>query len=321
MRSRPSAAWTAAVPRLARALSTLPILPILVAASLAPLIGLLACGGDGGPPVARLRVEPRELTLAHGTFAEVLLHWDLTRNLDGVSGEPRVFVHLLDDQDRLTRTFDHALPGGWKVGEKRMDVFRVYQSILAPPLPPGDYSLVVGLYDEAGTRWPLEVEGESLPRSEYRVAKVMVPAGPSGSPALAFTPTWSPTMAGADRQTVAVRWVTGDGAIQLSDIEGSGHLWLRLRIPPEGVAGEQRVFRRDAGESASPSVRLVTPCSGFEAFISGDGAHDLEVPVETGDGRCVIRLEPNYAMVSQGLEQQSVLLENIAWRAAEQPAE
>jgi len=301
--------------RLARALSTLPILPLLGAAVLLPLAGLVACGGADGPPVARLRVEPRELTLAHGTYVEVMLQWQLTRALGDVSGEPRVFVHLLDDQGRLTRTFDHALPGEWSVGEERMDVTRVYQSVLAPPLPPGDYALTVGLYDSAGRRWPLDVEGESLAKSEYEIAKVVVPAGPSGAPALGFSPTWSPTMAGSDRQTLAVRWVTGDGAIQLDDIAGAGELWLRLQIPPAGAQGEQRVFRREAGESAAPSVRLVSSCSGFEAFITGDGSHDVEVPVGTGGGRCAIRLEPNYAMVSEGLEQRSVLLENVAWRA------
>lgn len=315
MRSRPTTVWSAAATRLARALSTLPILPILGAAALLPVAGLLACGGSEGPPVARVRVEPRELTLAHGTYVEVLFQWQLTRELGDVSGEPLVFVHLLDDQGRLTRTFDHPLPGEWRVGEERTDMARVYQSVLAPPLPPGDYSLTVGLYDAAGRRWHLDVEGEALGKSEYQVAKVVVPAGPSGAPALGFSPSWSPTMAGSDRQTLALRWVTGDGVIQLNDVTGSGELWLRLQIPPDGVEGKQRVFRREAGESAAPSVRLVSPCSGFEAFITGEGPHDVEVPVETDDGRCVIRLEPNYAMVSEGLEQQSVLLENVAWKA------
>lgn len=307
MRSRPSSEWTSPALRLAGALA-------IVALAVVPLAALTACGGGDGPPVARLHVEPRELTLAHGTFSEMLLQWDMTRDIQDVSGELRVFVHLLDDQGRLTRTFDHPLPGGWSVGEERRDMTRIYQSILAPPLPPGDYALSVGLYDEAGNRWPLEVEGEEVGRSEYRVAKVVVPSGPSGSPALGFNQAWSPTMAGADRQTLAVRWLTGDGALRLSDLAGVGELWLRLQIPPAGLDGEQRVFRPAAEETTMPSVRLVTPCSGFEAFITGDGTHDVEVPVAAEDGRCVIRLEPNYAMVSEGLEQRSVLLENVAWR-------
>ncbi len=312
------------------ALSTLPAhfserLPALLAAAclLAGLSVLTGCGGADGKPVARLQVDPQEITLAHSTYEEVRLDWSMTSELSGVSGPLRVFVHLLDDQGRLTRTFDHAMPGGWAVGEERRDVVRLVQSALAPPLPPGNYRLSVGLYDGGGHRWPIDVEGERVDSGEYVVADVVVPSTPAAVPLFSFSPTWSPTLAGGDRQILAVRWLTGDGTILLEEVPGPGKLWLRIRIPEEGVGDAHRVMLPDHSGPAEPSVLVGAPCAGFQVSVSGEGSHDVEVPVTTDDGSCAIRLRPNYSMVSEGAEQQSMLLESIAWRAtgASEPSE
>lgn len=294
------------------------------------LLGPLGCGGaQEGPPVATLDIEPREVTVNHSSYADLDLHWQLTGELEGRQGTLRVFVHLLDEEGRLTRTFDHLPPGEWTVGEEWEDSTRIYQSVLAPPLPPGSYTLTIGLYDGADQRWPLDVEGEAVDRQEYAVARVEVPSEPTDLPRIGFSPSWSPTMAGADRQVLAVRLLTGDGSIQVDQVSGRRTLWMQLRIP-EAVSGtSRRIFRPGSAEAENPSVRIVAPCSGYEAFITGDGLHDVEVPVapasgdDTGEtaktaGGCEIRLEPNYAMVDQGVEQQSLALHNLAWQGGAQ---
>jgi len=288
-----------------------------LALGLSLLLGLVACGGGQGSPVAQLEVEPHALDLAHATFEDMTLHWRMTAPLEGLVGTPRVFVHLLDDQGRLTRTFDHPMPGGWTVGDERADQVRLVQSALAPPLPPGSYRLSVGLYDADGHRWPLAVEGDRVDNGEYTVADVTVPPTPAQVPIVSFSPTWSPTLAGGDRQILAVRWLTGDGTILLDEVTDPGVLWLKIRIPEQTADGSHRVLLPDRPGSEMPSVHVEAPCSGFEASVSGEGSHDVDVPVTAADGSCAIRLRPNYAMVTDGVEQQTVLLETLAWQASD----
>jgi len=289
--------------------------PVLLV-GLTLVLGLAGCGGGGGSPVAKLEVATPEITLGHSTFRDLQLNWSMTSELAGQTGTLRVFVHLLDDQDRLVRTFDHPMPGGWAVGEEREDVVRLAQSALAPPLPPGDYRLTVGLYDGEGHRWPLDVEGDRVDTGEYAVADVVVPSEPAAVPLFSFSPTWSPTVAGGDRQILAVRWLTGPGTILLDEIPEAGELWLQIRIPEEGVGNAHRVLLPDQPGPAEPSVHVGAPCGGFQASISGEGSHDVVVPVPAADGSCAIRLRPNYAMVEDGVEQKSVLLEALAWRGS-----
>ncbi|HEX6200721.1 MAG TPA: hypothetical protein VF150_10685 [Thermoanaerobaculia bacterium] len=320
--------------------------------ALAVGLGALAgCGGEEAEPVARLAADPMALTVAYGTYTGLGLTWQPTAELEGASGEARVFLHLLDDDGGLARTFDHDIPGGWRVGRESSYRVPVYQSLLAPPLPPGTYSLTAGLYDAEGNRWPLTFEGERTGRHEYRVATVEVPAQGAELPAVQFSPTWSPTLAGADRQVVAFRWLAGDGAIRLTDLPGPGTLWIALVIPgpgaggltrrmlpeagggSEGDAGEAEEGAEDEGEGAEaegaaaeteapggePRVSVEASCSGFTAQVSGEGRHDVEVPVTAGDAEeadCEVTLRPNYAMESPAGDEQTVLLEILAWKPA-----
>jgi hypothetical protein len=317
--------------------------------ALAVGLGALAgCGGEEAEPVARLAAEPMALTVAYGTYTALGLTWQPTAELEGASGEARVFLHLLDEDGGLARTFDHDIPGGWQVGRERSYRVPVYQSLLAPPLPPGDYSLTAGLYDAEGNRWPLAFEGEGTGRHEYRVATVEVPAQGAELPAVQFSPTWSPTLAGADRQVVAFRWLAGDGAIRLTDLPGPGTLWMALGIPGAGVGGLTRRMLPESGEGGGeegeaegaedegegegaepegaggeteapdgePRVSVEASCGGFTAQVSGEGRHDVEVPVHSEAGECEVTLRPNYIMESPAGDEQTVVLQILAWKPA-----
>lgn len=306
---------------------------LYIATLTAGLAGFAGCGGEEAEPVARLVAEPMELTVAYGTYAGLELTWRPTAELEGASGEPRVFLHLLDEDGELARTFDHDLPGTWSVGDERSYRVPVYQSLLAPPLPPGRYSLTAGLYDGENNRWPLSFEGERVGRHEYRVAAVEVPARGTELPAVQFSPTWSPTLAGADRQVVAFRWLEGEGTIRLGEVPEDGTLWMVLRIPGAQEAGATRRLLPVTGEgegegeaggeegeapppAAEPRVGVTASCSGFEAQVSGEGRHDVGVPVTAGGSDCVVTLSPNYTVESRAGEDRTVLLEVLAWKPA-----
>jgi hypothetical protein len=265
--------------------------------------------------VASLTATPERFVLPYGSFTDLELGWRVTADAEGAVEPLRVFLHLLDAGGALARTFDHDLPGPLREGRERRYQARIYQSILAPPLPPGAYTLTGGLYDGEGRRWPLDTEAEKVGRDEYRLATVEVPSRGLELPAVEFSESWSPTLAGADRQVVAFRWLSGDGAIRLRELSGPGTLWLGLRVPGAEEGELRRRLLEPAAEGdGGPRVRVAADCGGFAAELSGDGHHDLEVPLAPGDGACEVTLTPNYVLDSPGDAGRSVLLEVLAWR-------
>src|SRR5262249_55117598 len=109
---------------------------VLLPISLVTLALAAGCGGKQ-TPVARVAVDPSLGRLPFGRARAVRLTWTPSAPLEGET--PTVFIHLLDDKDKkkVTRTFDHPLPGRWREGAPITDEFKVYQSALAPPLPAG----------------------------------------------------------------------------------------------------------------------------------------------------------------------------------------
>src|SRR6185436_11038527 len=114
-----------------------------LALALAPALLALAC--HGAEPVARLASDTQELSLPHGRHAGLRLRWEPLQ--DQVPGTvPVVFLHLLDAQRNIVRTFDHDLPSPWKNGQELADPVGIYHTALGPALPPGEYELTGGLY-------------------------------------------------------------------------------------------------------------------------------------------------------------------------------
>jgi hypothetical protein len=284
---------------------------------LALSLGVLAsCGEDDGTPVARVDVTPRQLRLGYPEVQTLRLEWTPTAELEGLSSQPMVFIHLLDEKKTLVRTYDHPFPQKWRPGTPVSDEARLFQSQLAPPLSPGKYTVTVGLY-EGKRRWALEGLGERVDRGEYVAAQVEVPSEAT-APKLVFSPQWLPVEPGADRQVLVRRWLNGRGAIRLEGTRGPGALWLVLRIPPVDAANERLELE---GTANVPGV-LVRGCGGFEMSVSGPGTHEIEVPVDSSQNPCRIGLNPNYTIVAATTGQRrSVSLENAAWEAGARKAD
>jgi hypothetical protein len=291
----------------------LPALPIAVLA-----LSLAGCRGDEAPAVARVAVSPRAFRLAYPQSQMLHLEWQPSAPLAGLSVQPMVFLHLRDEKNHVVRTFDHPLPQRWQEGTPQTYDARVFQSVLAPPLPAGRYTLTLGLY-EGKTRWPLDGVGKRIDKREYAAVDVEVPAGTVG-PGFAFTPSWLPPEPGGDRFVVARRWLNGRGAIGLRDLKESGSVWLLLRIP----SGKEPNETLAVESGGVPSVLVRGTCGGMETSLSGPGMHEVELPVEPpANGVCRITFVPNFTLTSAVTGQvRSVSLENAAWApaAAGQPA-
>ncbi len=96
---------------------------------------------DGAPLIALDGYSLLTPALAPGDILQVALFW---RGLEPLEERYKVFVHLYDDGGRLVAQTDNE-PGTptWPPGERVVDRYGV---LVPAETPPGDYSLVVGLY-------------------------------------------------------------------------------------------------------------------------------------------------------------------------------
>ena len=265
------------------------------------------CGGETAA-VAKLTVSPSALRLPPREVTALKLSWEPKAALDTKAGPPIVFVHLLDDKDTVLRTFDHPFPEAWKPGAPVTYEIKLFQSALAKPLPAGKYRLTVGLYGQEGPRWPLAGAGKKVGKHEYEAAEVTAPPKGKG-PRFTFSQQWLPTEPGTDRQVVARRWLVGRGAFRVSGIHEKGTLWLALHIPrPE--PGETLVYEEGATQ---PEATVTNSCGG-EAGVSGEGVHDVELPMgppAEGDS-CRLTVKANFHLELRQARR-AVSLEALAW--------
>ena len=242
-----------------------------------------------------------------------------------------VFVHLKDSGGVLVRTFDTPLDGSWTPGETLEVDVPLYQSALAPPLAPGSYDLIVGIYSPTGERLPLALEstvgGAPAPNAaalgsrEYRVATLEVPPVGAEAPAFAFDTAWADAEPGADQQILGRRWLTGEGTVEIANLEVPGSLWLRLQIPTTDPEVARMVPNEEgAPETAVPRLEISSTCTDQIWTFTGAGIHEKILPVHgAGDtATCEVTVSPDYVILFlESLERRSAVLDLLALTPAE----
>ncbi|MCB1032885.1 MAG: hypothetical protein KDD47_03515 [Acidobacteria bacterium] len=285
-----------------------------------PVLFLLVVGcsrPEPAEPVATVQVNLSNDSLPFPEWRTVGLTWHPTAPLD-VDGQPSVFLHLLDGAGELVRTFDHPLPSPWEIGGDLQYEVEIYQSGLGAPLAPGEYELVLGLYGAGKQRWPLSIAGATeRPRWEYSVARVEVPAVGADSPAFEFPAPWSPLEPGSDLQVLGRRWLSGNGAIEVENLEVPGTVKLRVAVPAGGSDAAGWEFRR--GEEA-PVLEVSSTCSGTVRSLEVPGTFEVVLPVFPAgeDLSCELRFLANYELVHGSTQERRTLaLEILSWTAAQ----
>ncbi len=286
---------------------------------LAAGLALTGCGKEPDP-VGRLGTGAGEIRLGYPQVVELELSWEMKRPLEGLAGPVRVFVHLLDSRGDIVRTFDHDLPGAWKVGGELSYKIPIYQSALAPALEEGRYKLTCGLYDGEGNRWPLENAGAEIGEAEYEIATVSVVESGPKMPQFFFSSSWLPVEGGSDLQILARRWLTQNDVIRLGGLTGPGKLWLNVGIP-EG--GGELLAPTMAEGAVEQSVSITTTCGDAAVQISGPGSHSIELPIalpalaegeEERPSECEVSFTANYYLMSrEGDQSRTIALEGLSW--------
>ncbi|MEO8430125.1 MAG: hypothetical protein ABI592_01360 [Acidobacteriota bacterium] len=204
----------------------------VLAVSLA--LAISGCRRDE-PPAARLVASSTSIRLGYPESVPLTLSWTALEPLRKPGMRPTVFVHLIDRPNHVLRTFDHDLPGEWKVGVTRKVEIDLFQSALGPPLPAGSYTLTAGLYDPAlGYRWALATQGPDVTgHREYRVASLSALPGRSGDALFRFVGGWAGTERGADKQILHRRWLTGSGTLVVEPSPQARRIRIGTRIVSE----------------------------------------------------------------------------------------
>jgi hypothetical protein len=244
------------------------------------------------------------------------LTWTPQAELLGAPGEPTVFIHLWNRSGDLLRTFDHPLPKPWQVGGEISYDLELYQSVLAAPLPPGDYDLSAGLYTADGRRWPLTVKGREMKRQEYLLTTLTVPPVSAETPTFTFPTGWADPVEGRDLQVPVLRWMAGEAAVQVGNLGVPGSLWLRLNLP-DGEGPWQQRFVGDTEKK--PRLEVRAECSDEFEELDTLGIHEVVLPIygEGGDASCRLHFQANYALVhSDTGEERTAALEVLAWSPA-----
>ncbi|MDY7095832.1 MAG: hypothetical protein SX243_22890 [Acidobacteriota bacterium] len=290
------------------------------------LLAVSGCAAPDAEPVARLEIDEPTLELPFPEWRSLHLTWTPEKEVPR-SGPLLVFLHLLNEDGELVRTFDHPLDGEWVPNQPLSYEVRIFQSALGPPLEPGDYTLTAGLYTADGERFPLTVgdnEVSSPRRREYRLATVSVPEVSPDAPGFAFANNWGALETGEDAQILGRRWLEDDGVIRVLNLEVPGSVWMRLRIPAEDGDGSGRtrsgrkLALRDSGQA--PTLEVASSCSGAVRILEVPGTHEEVLPVfpQAESPECTLRLSANYRLVdATTLREDVAALEIIAWTPAE----
>jgi hypothetical protein len=289
--------------------------------SILPLIVLFLVAGceRSAPPVAEVSVQPTEVQLGFPGTAPLEFEWRVGETLEGLQGKPRVFVHLLEEDGEVVRTFDHPLPFEWRPGATETYVWNIEQSALVPALEEGSYRLTIGLYDMAGNRWPLDVDGEEVADVEYHAATLNATQDEAGFPRFYFSASWLPVEGGTDRQVLGRRWLAEDGVLRIGEITAPGTVRLLVGIPSDEAIAQELVME---GEASEPAVTIGSSCGDAQVTVTGNGSHWVEIPIEAGeDGavppECELSIDANYYLLSlESLERRTAALESVSWSPA-----
>jgi len=276
----------------------------------------LGCGGSPDP-VGEVTVTTDRAELGHPGFLDLEFAFRFEEPLEGVTGDLRVFVHLLDANGGIVRTFDHDLPVPWRPGSSHEYTLPVYQSVLAPPLAPGEYDLTVGLHDAAGKRWALRTATDKRGSTESVVATLTAVESVADAPMFLFPEVWRPSEGGTDRQVLARRWLGGTGSLRLAGLRSPGTVWMAVGLPVADQRTEELIL--DEGATV-PTVEITTTCSDFTTRLEGIGSHPVTIPVTGAEGQlpaeCEVSFDANFYLVSlDTLARRTVALENLSWSA------
>jgi len=262
-------------------------------------------------PLARLAVAESALDLPWPQRREIRVDLDLLAELPVDAGPPRLFVHLLDSDARIVRTFDRELEPEWWPGDRIRVPVVIEQSALAEPLPPGRYRLVIGLYDLRFGRYLVERAPDGASVRAVEAGSVEVPESGPGA-GVKFVSGWFETQAQRDQQVLGARPLApgGVGELRVGPLREPARLYAMVAI--RGVdARVSEIATEDPG--GAQHLTLEVACTGEVVTATGEGVHLLEVALPARTDGCDLRLRTDFRRPGSGGEEPGAVLRALSW--------
>lgn len=266
-----------------------------------------SCAQPPEPPVAELLLAATDVPLIYAASTSLPVDWKPLRDLDPSDASPFLFVHLLDRDGRILRTYDRPAPAQLT----GRDTIEIWQTLLTEPLPVGRYRLTIGLYDTAsGRRWRLETGGVEIDEGKYEIARVEVASTRRETPSLIFEGEWLEADVG-QKHNPGRRWMGERGTIRVFRTDGWSELVLSLATIELPADQYPLTYARGA---STPELVIRNGCdSDAETRLDGYGVWTVALKLNADDP-CVITLDPNFVMVDPEGKRRSIGLEAAFFR-------
>jgi len=230
---------------------------------------------------------------ADGVF-ELALYW---RSLTPQISDYSIALHLVDENGWRYGQQDSQHPAGyptsrWQTNEYARDVHRL---AVWPGTPPGEYTLVVGVYDAASGRQLDRLDANGAPAGvSYLLAQVQV-TRPTQAPTVAeldISQPFSPAIAWG--QTLALLGLDPPAdQINAGEALAFTLYWQALAAPPADYVAHFQLVSQDGQiihqENASPG-RADYATSAWQPGDVVRDHHSLLVPAETPTGEYTLQL-------------------------------
>ncbi|MFB3853652.1 MAG: hypothetical protein ACE148_07490 [Vicinamibacterales bacterium] len=185
---------------------------IFLAAALAVVALAAGCNRDDGEPAfAAPEFLANRTRIPLGSPVEVTYKFTVQPAAQQLSGDYRVFVHFLDDNEELMWTDDHQPPEpvkAWRPGQQ----VQYSRTIFVPVYPYiGEASVHMGLYDASGNR--VKLAGNDRGSRAYEVARVeLLPQ--SENVFLIYRDGWHQPEVSGDNAAIEWQWTKKEASLQ-----------------------------------------------------------------------------------------------------------
>lgn len=226
--------------------------PFAVALACASLVVATGCGkkADTEPPVATPGFSVNKTRAALGSPVVITYRFQVAPTAPAISGNYRVMVHVLDNEDVLMWTDDHdpSIPTSqWKPGQ----TIEYTRELFVPIYPyTGTASVRMGLYADDGRRLPLA--GENDGQRGYTVGTIdLLPQ--SENVFLVYKDGWNPEEVAQNNPAVTWQWTKKAATISFKNPRRDATFYLHADARPDLVGGPVQVTLR-IGETVIETV-------------------------------------------------------------------
>ncbi len=226
---------------------------IVLAASL--LSAVRCSGGASGPPVATVNLRLDRATVPIGGPLEMTFRFDVSPDLEPMTEDYTVFVHVLDNSGEQLWIDDHppATPTSeWEPGQ----TIECSRRIMVPLYPYiGEGEIAVGLYlPSTGER--LVLAGDHIGQNAYRTASITFTPQHESS-FLVYEDGWHGAEFPPNSQA-SWHWTTGHAGVSFRNPRGDARLILEVAGRPNVFETPQQ-FSLRIGEQVLEELSLDTP--------------------------------------------------------------